>query len=163
MRAQFEIRDFLALLAYLVPFLQPSREPSFPAHYLGPRALVEEIVHADHAFHGCDVGVCVAFAQHGVVHLLGGGVLPERAVAFGDRGSLAVEREVDGLGGGAFVGEFREHVVEGVEAREEALLWGWGGAVFGGNVGTGASGCLVFGDDGRDGFLVHGAFWLGGC
>lgn len=48
---EFEER-FLSPPTSPPPFHQSLAEPFLPSDYLAPRALVEEIVHGDHALHG---------------------------------------------------------------------------------------------------------------
>lgn len=51
-------------------------EYSLPLDDFGPGAFVEEVVDGDHGFYGVDGRVGVAFAEHGVVHLLWRRVFP---------------------------------------------------------------------------------------
>ena len=97
--------------ADLVALAQASAESSLPTHDFGPGAFVQEVVDRYHALYRVRGCVLVAFAEHCVVHLLGRGVLPERTVAFGDRGGFAGERQGLALVFGAFVGEVKGHVV----------------------------------------------------
>lgn len=118
--AQLAVCVLLAAPAHLPPPAPALREPPLPPDDLRPRALVQEVVHRHHRLDRVRGRVRVALAQHGVVHLLRRRVLPQRAVALGDRGGLAGQGEVGRLRGGALVGDVRGHVVEGVEAGEEA-------------------------------------------
>lgn len=77
----------------------------------------------DHALNSGDVGVGVTLAQQGIVHLLRGGVLPVAvAGAPGNGAWISFSGQGVGLVGGFLVGEFAEHVVEGVDLGQKALL-----------------------------------------
>lgn len=105
--------------ALLPPVPQALGEYPLPLDDLRPGALVEEVVHRHHRLDRLLRGVRVSFAQHGIVHLLGRGVLPvPLPVASGDRGDFPLDGEVDGLVRCPFLGDVGEHVIQRVELGE---------------------------------------------
>lgn len=107
-------RDALLALGAQGPAVREARaEDPLPLLDLGPRSLVQEVVHRNHALHRVRRCVRVPLAQHRVVHLLWRRVFPVAfAVAARDRRGFALEWEGDRLRGVCFpaVGK-RRHVV----------------------------------------------------
>lgn len=135
LRISFPVEDTARLLGVLfsaaanLPGPRHAASKSLlPLDNLGPGALVQEVVDGHHALHCRYIGVCVALAKQGVVHLLGGRVLPVAiAGALGDGAWVSLDRKRVCLVGGGCLGYLAEHVVQRVDLRKERGLIGLAG------------------------------------
>lgn len=124
------MRVLLAALANLPGPRQAATESPLPFDNLSPGALVEEVVHRDHALDGGDIGIGVTLSQQSIIHLLRRWILPVTVTgSLGNGTRVALDRKDDGLVLGGFIRYFAEHVVERIEFGQEALrgLFGGGG------------------------------------
>ncbi|KAI6753326.1 hypothetical protein HG531_005495 [Fusarium graminearum] len=75
----------LASLADLPALVETPRKSLLPTKNFLPCALIEEVVHRNHALDGSDIGISITLAQQRIVHLLRRRVLPVAiARALGD-------------------------------------------------------------------------------